>query len=656
MQSGKPTYGDLQKRIRELETSLEQHMRNEENSEAQFRILVENVPAPILILVDWTFAYVNKAALILYGAANASQIVGTPILDRVHPDFIETVKGRIEAMNDKRYVAERVEHIHLKLDGTPMEAEVFAVPFNYLGKPGALVFVRDITELKKTFAEIKEKNLFIQTVLDHLPIGIALNTISDGSTIYVNEKFSEIYGWPAKEMKDVGTFFENVYPDPVYRQEIMTRIMADLHSGIAANMHWENIRVTHKDGSYRFINAVNIPLTGQNTMVSTVIDITGLKEAENMLRNALEKANESDCLKTAFLQNMSHEIRTPMNAICGFSEMLNDATLSPEKRRDFTEIIINSSSQLLSIVNDILSISTIETGQAKVNLKMASVNSILQELLAMFKPRAQNQQIVLLTAPDLPDQSAEIRTDETKLRQILTNLIGNALKFTLDGFVEFGYRVKGDMLEFFVKDTGIGLPEEQHGNIFERFRQGENITARTFGGTGLGLSISKSYVELMGGTIWLTSEPGHGSTFYFTIPYLPAGVAEGREEAQKPETSAGIILIAEDEEYNYMFLRELLSKTKAELMYARNGREAVDLCRKYDTITMVIMDLKMPVMDGYEATREIRGFRPNLPVVAHTAYALPSELEEMGGNYFTDYLEKPVMSHRLFEIVNKYLK
>jgi PAS domain S-box-containing protein len=316
---------------------------------------------------------------------------------------------------------------------------------------------------------------------------------------------------------------------------------------------------------------------GQPLKVTGVLhDITEQNKAERELIAAKEKAEESDTLKTIFLQNMSHEIRTPMNAICGFSKMLDNPKLSGEKRQNFVSIIINSSNQLLSIISDILAISAIETKQEKVNLQEVRINDVVADLLAIFKNQAAAKSISFGTKQTLSDKESEIYADKTKITQILSNLIGNALKFTHQGFIEFGYSVvgtsrdlsvpkSGDLselneIQFYVKDSGIGIQPEMQEKIFERFRQADINIQQNYGGTGLGLSISQGFAELMGGRIWVESESGKGSTFYFTIPYNPVFENKKIRNPEKFEKndSRKIILVAEDDDYNYLYLEEVL--------------------------------------------------------------------------------------------------
>lgn len=377
-------------------------------------------------------------------------------------------------------------------------------------------------------------------------------------------------------------------------------------------------------------------------------------QAEIELIKAKEKAEEGDRLKTAFLQNISHEIRTPMNAICGFSDLLNKPGISDEKRDYFTTIIQNSSSQLLSIVNNILTISSIETHQENVNITNTSVNNIIVELLSIFTAQANNQNVSLYSVKPLSDKQSEIYTDRTKLTQVLINLIANALKFTHEGFVEFGYNLKDNFLEFFVKDTGIGIKPEMQEKIFERFRQADATIQVNYGGTGLGLSISKAFVELLGGSVWVESEPGKGSVFYFSIPYKPVNEAVKADKPKKPVKSNIEILIAEDEQYNYLFIEELLMDRNYKLFHTKDGKETVDLCKATPTINLILMDIKMPVMDGHTAAKQIKELRPELPIIAQSAYALVHEIEKYSGP-FDDYLTKPIKKSELISLIDKYI-
>ena len=374
-------------------------------------------------------------------------------------------------------------------------------------------------------------------------------------------------------------------------------------------------------------------------------DITEGKKLNSELLAAKVKAEESDRLKTAFLHNISHEIRTPMNAIVGFSGLLNDADLLPEKQKEYIEIIAQSSDQLLSIINDIVCIATIEAGQEKLSEVPVNLNAMQRILYEKFLPKARSQNIIFDVNTCFHENEYMILADEAKLVQILLNLIGNAFKFTLSGHIHVGCNLKNNELEFFVEDTGIGIPSEMHDEIFMRFRQVESTTARQFGGSGLGLSISKAYVELLGGKMWLTSELGKGSVFYFTLPFKKVNNSEEPAIKQSKQfeissKSPKTLLIAEDEDSNYLLLEILLSGLNIQLIRAINGVEAVDSC-KNDHIDMVLMDIKMPVMDGYEATMQIRDFMPDLPIIAQTAYTTDADKNRALACGCSDFISKP---------------
>ena len=387
------------------------------------------------------------------------------------------------------------------------------------------------------------------------------------------------------------------------------------------------------------------------------------KMTEQDLLVALAKAEESDRLKTAFLNNMSHEIRTPLNGILGFTSLLNDPDIDADEQQYFHRIIEQNGQQLLSIINDIINIATIEAGQEKVRSVDVDVNAMLDLMYTQFKIQSSSKQLMLNFKTLLSNDEAIIKTDETKLMQILTNLIGNALKFTDKGVVEFGVSRQKQMLEFYVSDTGIGIAPELHNVIFERFRQANSSLTKEYGGNGLGLAITKAYVNLLGGEIWLESSAGKGSTFYFSIPYEPVspkteGPAESTEQAISVSGHHGrekTLLVAEDVYANYQLLEAILKRKNYHIIHVENGIEAIEACKNNPEIDLVLMDMKMPEMDGYQATSIIKIMRPHLPVVAVTAYALGGDKEKALNAGCDDYITKPVKAANLLEILDRYL-
>jgi PAS domain S-box-containing protein len=385
-----------------------------------------------------------------------------------------------------------------------------------------------------------------------------------------------------------------------------------------------------------------------------------LQQTNAELLIAKERAEESDRLKAAFLRNISHEIRTPLNSIVGFSKILNNPNLLPEKRQHITEVIEKNSQQLLSIVSNIINISSIEAGQEKVYETEINLNKILTLLNDQFLLKAEEQNICLNMDVLLPDNEVNIVSDQTKLEQIISNLISNALKFTKHGYVNFGYKIKNNEVEFYVEDTGIGILPEMQEEIFKRFRQVETTLARQFGGSGLGLSISKAYVELLGGKMWLNSELEKGSTFYFTIPYKKASNNTISDKQSDILVDLEIkelktILIAEDEDSNFLLFKESLSGFNIHIIRAINGAEAVGICKANKNIDLVFMDIKMPIMDGYEATRIIKGFMPDVPIIAQTAYSTEADKDKAFACGCIDYISKPFDLELLFSKIKTQL-
>ena len=426
---------------------------------------------------------------------------------------------------------------------------------------------------------------------------------------------------------------------------------AALWKTISSGKDWKGEFHNKKKNGELFWESANIsPIKDEKGNITNYVgikeDITESKKLTLELIKAKEKAEESDRLKTAFLHNISHEIRTPMNAIVGFSEFLNNPGLASQKRKQFTDIIIQSSNQLLSIITDIVDIATIEAGQEKIVESEMNLNSTLELIHHQFQIKAEKQNVKLIVKLALPDNEDRIITDESKLIQIITNLIDNGLKFTKQGHVSFGYKVSGNELEFSVTDTGIGIPSEMKEAIFNRFSQVESTIDRQYGGSGLGLSISKAYTEFLGGRMWVKSEIGQGSTFYFTIPFKKVKKETIRQNPTLSNSSIGIgkqktILIAEDENSNYLLLKDPLSDYKFKIVRAYNGVEAIEICELIQ-VDLILMDIKMPVMDGYEATKRIRTFKPDIPIIAVTAYTNDMDKQKALLCGCNDFISKPI--------------
>ena len=392
-------------------------------------------------------------------------------------------------------------------------------------------------------------------------------------------------------------------------------------------------------------------------LVTSVLFYLLLKSHLVKIRDAEQRAVNSDKLKTAFLQNISHEIRTPMNSIIGFSELLKDNKITELEKSQYLDMIAKGSDQLLDIVNEILDISLIETGNISVNKQKVNLNKLIDETYLIFRPLIKNE-IYFSVTKGLSDNGENILTDVTKVRQVLYNLLKNAIKFTDNGHIKFGYSLADNELEFYVEDTGIGIDADLHNKIFELFHKVGHDNKRIYEGVGLGLAICKGNIELLHGRIWVDSKPFTGSKFYFTIPYEPV---DEREPIKMNNTDIIeklndlTVLVAEDDEINYIYIREIFRGTGAVILHAVNGKEAVEMVQNNDKIGIVLIDIKMPVMNGYDAIKKIREIRPHLPIIAQTAFALSDEMLKAVNAGSNDYISKPFKKEQLLDMVRKHL-
>ena len=414
--------------------------------------------------------------------------------------------------------------------------------------------------------------------------------------------------------------------------------------------------------TYRFKSIKAQKLKLENQVDKKTLE---LKHEAQERKAAQIRAEESDKLKTAFLANMSHEIRTPVNAIVGFSDLLRDPELNLNDRDLYLDYITNGGKALLTLINDIIDISKIEAGQVRIAKEGCSLESIMMELYMMFGEEIKKKgksKIELKIEQATQTRKMAVITDPYRLKQVMSNLISNAIKFTNSGSIEFGYKVQDeDNLLFFVKDTGIGIPEDKTEIIFHRFRQIEDAFTKNYYGTGLGLAISKKLTSLMGGEMWVESVSGEGSVFYFTLPFETAGSKE-----QYLETDHGAvfneslkgksILVVEDEDSNYLLIENMLKGYDMKIIRAADGITAVDVFKKNGrTIDLVLMDIKIPGINGYEATKQIKKIKSMVPVIAQTAYALTSEKENCIEAGCDDYISKPYNKQELLSVMQKNL-
>lgn len=623
-------------------------------SRAEYRnFFEEDLTGDFISTVQGKLLNCNPAYIKILGFKTLEEALNTN-LNKIHHKA-EDRKLMLEKLRtEKRLIS--YEHELVRTDGKIINAIANIIGgFNQKGELETLQgYIIDDTKRKKATDELRK----LSRAIEQSPVSVIITNL-DGDIEYTNPIFTEITGYTFDEIKGKNPRILNSGNTPF---EDYTKLWDTIKNG---NVWIGEFLNKKKDGTLFWESASISPVKNENGVTTHYLavkeEITKQKRTLEELVSAKEHAEESDRLKTAFLHNISHEIRTPMNAIVGFSELNNDPDLPLENRKQYSNIIVQSSNQLLSIITDIMSIATIEAGQEKLVEKEINLNSILKLQHEQLLLKAREKNIVLKTGPAISENFCKIMADETKLLQVISNLVDNAIKFTNQGSVSFGAKVSENKVEFYVEDTGIGVDSEMHEKIFKRFRQVETSASRRYGGSGLGLAISKAYVELMGGQIWIESEVGKGSVFRFTIPYKKAlnnSFSETIPENNlKIETTLSkTILVVEDEEFNFMLLDVILSGFNFDIIKAINGLQAVEICKSNKNIDLILMDLKMPIMNGYEATKQIRTFLPDVPIIAQTAYTTEADRNnalECGCN---DFISKPIQKKLLIAKMRDYLK
>ena len=516
-------------------------------------------------------------------------------------------------------------------------------------------FTQDITDVIKNRDELRELNYLMDAILNNIPVYLFVKDPEDDFRyLYWNKAFASHSKIPAS--KALGHTDFEVFPEHENAEKFHRDDLELIRTRERMEMQETYVTAT---GETRIVQTLKtlVPLEGRAPLIIGISwDITNMQNIEQELVQARIKAEQSDRLKTAFLANMSHEIRTPLNAIVGFSRLMTIAD-NAEDEKLYSDIINQNSEILLQLINDILDLAKIEAGTLEYIRYPMDLGELCRNVYEMHKDRVQTGVVLIL---DNKDTSLIINEDQNRIMQVVTNLITNAIKFTFKGEIRFGFEVREEYIDFYVKDTGMGISEEKIKMIFERF-----VKLNTFvQGTGLGLAICRVIVEKLGGEITAESKLNEGSTFRFTIPYKAGKkIPESGKAMKCPESgSTGprkvlqrrTVLVAEDVDSNFLLLKTLLGK-RCNLLWAKNGEDAVNQFKEHQP-DLILMDIKMPHMDGLEATRLIRSYSKEVPIVALTAFAFESDKDRAIEAGCDDCLTKPVSQNALEKVLDKYVK
>ena len=519
---------------------------------------------------------------------------------------------------------------------------------------GIIEDFKDISKRVEAEEALQRTEQQFSIFMDNLPLGVFIKD-ENFKSVYLNKYMDYIFS---------NDNCQNKTPEEIFTKEYAQRVIEEDNRVLNGEVLVVEDQLPNKLGELKSYQTHKFRFRGVDNLWQIggiSIDITQKKKTEYELIDAKERAEESNRLKTAFLANLSHEIRTPMNAIIGFSNLLIDEEMSHEEKAKLNNLINDNSQNLLKLIDDVIDISKIQSGAIQFNKTQCYLNKLLLDLYVSFSIQIENDSkkdihISMHKGSRIKDFS--VITDPVRLKQVLYNLIENAIKFTTKGFVEFGYTIieEENKIQFYVIDSGIGISNEKSDMIYDLFRQADESFTREYGGTGIGLTIAKKIVGHLGGDIWVQSTPDQGTNIYFTLPYEVSEAKFEKAEGNIKNTfdwQNKVVLVADDIDINYKLIEEILSPTKAKVLWAKDGKEAVDLCLNNDNIDLVLMDIKMPGMNGFEATQKIKEHNSELKIIGQTAYAHDNDREKCLNAGFDNYISKPIKIETLLSTINK---
>nr|NQU89222.1 PAS domain S-box protein [Bacteroidota bacterium] len=626
------------------------------------------------------FTYLSPALYPMTGF-HPEEWIGTPLSKHVRiTEFIKMARLALKVIKSyKTFDFVVIENHFLRKNGEEFPVEIIGKPLIESGKLiGLQGTARDITERKQAEKSLKERELRYYTLLQNLGgMVYRCKNDKDWTMLFVSEGCLGLTGYKPEDLLNNKMLSFNNLVDADVRDFLWDTWQAKLNRREPVEMEY---RIKKATGEWIWVWERGRGIFDDDGQLmhleGYIFDVTDRRKAEDELVSARDRAEESDRLKSAFLANMSHEIRTPMNGILGFADLLKEPDLTGEEQQKYIRVIENSGQRMLNTINDLIDISKIESGQMEVVMADTGINEQMETLFSFFKPEANKKELQLSYKNGLPDTNAIIHTDSEKLFAVLTNLVKNAIKYTNKGSIEFAYTLKqtnntlpgnpdkaGEPvepveLEFYVKDTGIGIPPEKFDMIFERFAQADNYLTKSYEGSGLGLSISKAYVEMLGGRIWVESGQGKGTAFYFSLPYNPIA---SQKDVQTIVTDKVVdfslpkrikVLVVEDDADSREFLSEILARISADVIFVSNGLDAIDQCKSNPNLDIILMDIKMPGMDGYEATQRIRKFNKEVVIIAQTAFAFAGDRVKALHAGCNDYISKPIGKEKLLKLIH----
>jgi len=617
-------------------------------SEEKYRILLNGSSNGILAIDAEThrFLFSNPSICKLFGYSD-EEFKHLNIENLIPKESLDIAMAEFEAqMRGEKSVSFSIPC--QSKDGRVFYSNIVGSPVILNGRRCNVGFFMDVTEQIFTEQKIRVSEETHRTILQSAMDGF-MQTDLQGQLIEVNETYCHMSGYSKQELLSMNISdleFKEMSDDTMTHLQKIT---------VQGGDRFETLH-RRKDGSIFDveISVIFQPVSG-GRFVTFLRDITDLKQSQQDLLNAKEKAEKSDRLKTAFMNNISHEIRTPLNSILGFSQLMADPDLTRDEREKYLTIVKSSSKRLINTVTDFMDMSLIASGNQEVQKKLFAPGDLLSEIYNRFQLPCKAKKLTFTLQMPPMEGKLRIHSDHEMLLKVVSHLVDNAVKFTKQGTVSFGFEKKGNELEFFVKDTGVGIIKEIQPTIFDTFMQENASDTRGHEGSGLGLPIAKGFAELLGGRIRIESSKGEGSAFFFTLPIeMAADTISVNQETVIDTTTKPVILIAEDEPSSSLLLERILHKEGIDILVVNDGQKAVASCRQNPLISLVLMDIKMPVMDGFEATKEIKSFNPHLPVIALTAFAQSRDKKRALDAGCSDVIDKPFEIDFLFGKLKKY--